>query len=68
MSWHPADFLEFWVDEHIDQQPLDLKKAENFAKRFTADAAKQGFTLADFDFDDATRMKHMVQSMAAPRV
>lgn len=68
MSWHPADFLEFWVDENIDQQPINLKNAEQFAKRFKADAAAQGFTLETFDFNEASLMRHMVQSMAAPRV
>jgi hypothetical protein len=67
MSWHPVDFLEFWTDAKVDQQPLDLKKAEYLTKRFIADAAAQGFTLADFDFDNASLMKYMLQSMASPR-
>jgi hypothetical protein len=66
--WHPVDFLEFWVDENIDQQPANPKVAHELAKRFSADAAKQGFTLAHFNFDDVTLMRHMIQSMAAPRV
>jgi hypothetical protein len=67
MSWHPVDFLEFWTDTKVDQQPLDLKKAEYLTKRFKADAAAQGFTLADFNFDNTSLMKYMLQSMASPR-
>ena len=67
-GWHPVDFLEFWTDEKVDQQPPDLHKAEYLAKRFTADAALQGFTLATSNFDKINLVKYMLHAMAAPRV
>ena len=66
--WHPVDFLEFWVDDKVDQQLPNPNIACQLAQRFIADAATQGFTLADFNFNDVTLLRHMVQSMAAPRV
>ena len=60
--------MEFWVDDKIDHQPLDLAKAEYLAKRFTADAAVHGFSLTTFNFDKTSLVNYMLQAMAAPRV
>ncbi len=65
--WHPADFLEFWVDDKIPQQAPNLSKAKQFANNLVADAATQPFTLADLGFNnDAEVIRHMTQAMAAP--
>lgn len=68
MSWDPVSFLEVWIDENVHEQPPNLKIADQLAKRFKAGAAAKGFTLAEFNFDDASLMRYIVQAMAAPRV
>jgi len=66
--WNPADFLEFWTDENVDQQPANLKIADQLAKKFMADAAVQGFVLAQFMFNEASLSRYIAQAMTTPRV
>ena len=63
MSWHPADFLEFWIDANVRETKPDWARAMILAQKLRSDAANEGYTIADLGLDDSEAEKHIIGGM-----
>ena len=64
---NPISFLKVWTEQNVDPQTANLKNADQLAKQFVEDAAAQGFSLAQFIFNEASLIRYITQAMASAR-